>query len=207
MARLSQPAPDFSCRALMQDLSFGSVSLAQHRGRYVLLLFYPLDFSFVCPSELTEFSDRAAEFRAAAATSSPRPCDSLYAHFAWVNTPRKAAGLGRVSFPILADSTGAVARAYGAYDEEAGHAYRALFLVDTKGLVRHVTVCDLPIGRSVDETLRQLHAVQFVDKHGDFCPTGWKPGGKHIKNDMKKGLEFFSAEAPSSTSSPSSPSV
>ncbi|MCD1184916.1 peroxiredoxin, partial [Leptospira sp. Pond_2020] len=142
---------------------------------------YPLDFTFVCPTEIIAFSDRIDEFRKIGCEVVAASTDSHFSHLAWVNTPRKQGGLGEMSIPLLADKSGKIAREYGVLNEETGIPYRGLFIIDGKGNLRQITINDLPVGRSVDETLRLVQAFQYTDIHGEVCPAGWKPGSKTMK--------------------------
>lgn len=120
-------------------------------------------------------------------------CDSHFSHLAWVNQPRKEGGLGPMNIPLLADKSGQIAKAYGILDEDTGIPFRGLFIIDPKGILRQITVNDLPVGRSVDETLRLVQAFQFTDEHGEVCPAGWKPGSKTMKPDPHKSKDYFQA--------------
>jgi len=187
---LQKPAPAFSGTAVI-DGQFKEISLKQYAGKYVVLFFYPLDFTFVCPTEIIAFSDRAEEFRRIGCQVIAASCDSHFSHLAWVNTPRKEGGLGNMDIPLLADKSGKIARDYGIYNEESGVPFRGLFIIDKKGNLRQVTVNDLPVGRSVDETLRLVQAFQFTDEHGEVCPAGWKPGSKTMKPDPVGSKDYF----------------
>ncbi|KAG2176151.1 hypothetical protein INT43_005384 [Umbelopsis isabellina] len=160
-------------------------------GQYVVFFWYPMDFTFVCPTEIIAFSDRIAEFKALNTAVIAASTDSEFSHLAWVNTPRKQGGLGEMKIPIIADKTKSIARDYGVLIEEAGVALRGLFIIDPKGTVRQITINDLPVGRSVDETLRLVEAFQFTDEHGEVCPAGWQKGDKTIKPDSKASKEYF----------------
>lgn len=188
---LQKPAPEFSVQAVVNG-EFKTVKLSQYRGKYVVLFFYPLDFTFVCPTEIIAFSDRAEEFRSINCEVLAASTDSVFSHLAWVNTPRKQGGLGNMKIPLLADKNLELSRLYGCLKEDEGIAFRALFIVDDKGNLRQITMNDLPVGRSVDETLRLVQAFQFTDKHGEVCPAGWKPGADTIKPNVKDSKAFFS---------------
>eukprot|EP00695_Tsukubamonas_globosa_P003628 TRINITY_DN742_c0_g1_i3.p1 TRINITY_DN742_c0_g1~~TRINITY_DN742_c0_g1_i3.p1 ORF type:complete len:195 (-),score=119.16 TRINITY_DN742_c0_g1_i3:110-694(-) len=179
-AFIGKPAPAFKATAVV-DGAFKEVSLADYAGKYVVLFFYPLDFTFVCPTEIIAFSDRVEEFKAIGVEVLAASIDSHFTHLAWTNTPRKQGGLGTMKIPIIADITKQISRDYGVLIEEEGIALRGLFIIDGKGTLRQITVNDLPVGRSVDETLRLLKAFQYTDVHGEVCPAGWKPGDKTIK--------------------------
>lgn len=151
-----------------------------------------LPFStFVCPTEIISFSDRVQEFRAINTEVVACSVDSPYTHLAWLKTPRKQGGLGKLNIPLLSDQTHQISKDYGVYLEEVGHALRGLFIIDARGILRQITMNDLPVGRSVDETLRLVQAFQYTDKHGEVCPANWKPGGKTIIPDPTDKLKFF----------------
>ena len=139
------------------------MKLTDYAGKYLVLLFYPLDFTFVCPTEIIAFSDRAAEFHALNAQVVGISTDSRFTHLAWINTPRKEGGLGHVNIPLLSDMTHQMSKDYGVYLEHLGHSLRGLFIIDSKGIVRQITMNDLPVGRSVDETIRLVQAFQYAD--------------------------------------------
>lgn len=187
---MTQPAPDFKGKAVV-DGQFKDIQLSDYSGKYLVLFFYPLDFTFVCPTEIIAFSDRANEFRQIGAELIAVSTDSHFSHLAWVNTPRKQGGLGGSNIPLLADFNKTVSKDYGVLLEDAGIALRGLFIIDPKGVVRQVTINDLPVGRSVDETLRLIKAFQFVEKHGEVCPAGWQPDSPTIKPDPKNSQEYF----------------
>lgn len=189
--QLTKPAPEFTAQAVV-DGDFQTVKLSQYRGKYVVLFFYPLDFTFVCPTEIIAFSDRAEEFRNINCEVLGASTDSVFSHLAWVNTPRKQGGLGNMNIPLIADKTLEIARTYGCLKEDEGIAFRALYIIDDKGNLRQITMNDLPVGRSVDETLRLVQAFQFTDKHGEVCPAGWKPGSDTIKPSVKESKNYFS---------------
>jgi len=192
-ARVQQPAPDFRCDAMDRG-EFKELALSDFRGRWLVLFFYPLDFTFVCPTELIAFSDRAGDFKKLGAELVAASVDSKFSHLAWWNTPRNTGGIGELQIPILADLKKEIARDYGVLIESDGVALRGLFVIDPKGIVRHITINDLPIGRSVDEALRVVQAAQFADEHGEVCPADWKPGSDTIKPDPKGSQEFFSKQ-------------
>ncbi|XP_005186942.1 peroxiredoxin 1 [Musca domestica] len=192
MPQLQKPAPQFKGTAVVKG-AFKDISLADYKGKYVVLFFYPLDFTFVCPTEIIAFSDRAAEFRNIGCEVIACSTDSQYTHLAWINTPRKQGGLGEMDIPLLADKSMKIARDYGVLDEETGIPFRGLFIIDKNQNLRQMTVNDLPVGRSVDETLRLVQAFQFTDEHGEVCPANWKPGQKTMVADPKKSQEYFAA--------------
>uniref|UniRef100_A0A8W8JX87 Thioredoxin peroxidase n=2 Tax=Magallana gigas TaxID=29159 RepID=A0A8W8JX87_MAGGI len=188
--RLTKPAPEFKGQAVV-DGEFKDISLANYKGKYLVLFFYPLDFTFVCPTEIIAFSDRVEEFRAINCEVVACSTDSVFSHLAWINTPRKQGGLGNMKIPLLADKTMEISRAYGVLKEDDGISFRGLFIIDDKGNLRQITMNDLPVGRSVDETLRLVQAFQFTDKHGEVCPAGWKPGADTIRPNVKDSQKYF----------------
>ena len=193
IAQVQKPAPEFRCQAMVRG-QFKDLSLSEFRGRWLVLFFYPLDFTFVCPTELNAFSDRRREFEALGAELVAASVDSVYTHLAWWNTPRAQGGIGGLEIPILADLTKQVARDYGVLLDD-GVALRGLFVIDPEGIVRHLTVNDLPIGRSVDETLRVVQAAQFAATHGEVCPADWQPGAATITPDPEGSRPFFADTA------------
>lgn len=188
--RLTKPAPEFKGQAVV-DGEFKDISLSTYKGKYLVLFFYPLDFTFVCPTEIIAFSDRVEEFRAINCEVVACSTDSVFSHLAWTNTPRKQGGLGNMKIPLLADKTMEISRAYGVLKEDDGISFRGLFIIDDKGNLRQITMNDLPVGRSVDETLRLVQAFQFTDKHGEVCPAGWKPGADTIRPNVKDSQKYF----------------
>lgn len=191
--RVGQTAPDFTATAVV-DQEFKDVTLSSYRGKYVVLFFYPLDFTFVCPTEITAFSDRYAEFKALNTEVLGVSVDSQFSHLAWVQTSRKEGGLGDIAYPLVADLKKEISAAYNVLDPSAGIALRGLFIIDKEGIVQHSTINNLAFGRSVDETLRTLKALQYVQSHPDeVCPAGWKEGDKTMIPDPKKSKVYFSA--------------
>lgn len=188
--QLTAPAPDFHGTAVVNG-EFKQISLSDYKGKYLVLFFYPLDFTFVCPTEIISFSDRVEEFRKIGCEVVGCSTDSHFSHLAWINTPRKQGGLGEMKIPLLADKTLEISRAYGVLKEDAGLSFRGLFIIDKKGNLRQITINDLPVGRSVDETLRLVQAFQFTDEHGEVCPAGWKPGAATMKPDPKESKAYF----------------
>eukprot|EP00128_Syssomonas_multiformis_P018067 Colp12_sorted_trinity150504_noHs@30761 len=189
-AFVQKPAPAFECQAVFNG-EFKTVKLSDYLGKYVVLFFYPADFTFVCPTEIIAFSERAEEFHKIGCEVLAASCDSVFTHLAWVNTPRKQGGLGPMKIPLIADKNHQLAKDYGVLLED-GVSLRGLFIIDGKGVLRQITVNDLPVGRSVDETLRLVQAFQYTDVHGEVCPAGWKPGQKTMKADPTGSLEYFS---------------
>ncbi|XP_038612919.1 peroxiredoxin-4 [Tachyglossus aculeatus] len=189
-AHISKPAPDWEGTAVING-EFKELKLTDYRGKYLVFFFYPLDFTFVCPTEIIAFGDRIAEFRAINTEVVACSVDSQFTHLAWINTPRKQGGLGPMKIPLLSDLTHQISKDYGVYLEDLGHTLRGLFIIDDKGILRQITMNDLPVGRSVDETLRLVQAFQYTDKHGEVCPAGWKPGSETIIPDPAGKLKYF----------------
>jgi alkyl hydroperoxide reductase subunit AhpC len=190
---VQKAAPDFKATALLPDGSFKDISLADYKGKYVLLFFYPLDFTFVCPTEIIAFSEAIAEFEALGVQVLGCSVDSHFSHLAWNATPRNKGGLGGIKYPLISDLSKKISAAYDVL-LEAGIALRGLFLIDKQGVVRHQLVNDLPLGRSVDEALRLVKALQFFEKNGEVCPANWKEGTLTIKPNPKESQAFFSKQ-------------
>jgi peroxiredoxin (alkyl hydroperoxide reductase subunit C) len=177
---VTKEAPDFTAQAVMPDNNIGELRLSSYRGKYVVLFFYPLDFTFVCPSEIIAFDKKLYAFKEKNCEIIGVSVDSQFSHLAWKNTPRDKGGLGNVQFPIVADLDKNIARSYGVLFNETV-ALRGLFLIDKEGKIRHALVNDLPLGRNVDEAVRMLDALQFHEKHGEVCPANWRPGEEAMK--------------------------
>jgi peroxiredoxin (alkyl hydroperoxide reductase subunit C) len=191
--RVGQEAPDFTATAVV-DQEFETIKLSDYRGKYVVLFFYPLDFTFVCPTEITAFSDRYKEFESLSTEILGISVDSEFSHLAWVQTDRKSGGVGDLNYPLVSDIRKEISAAYNVLDPEAGIALRGLFIIDREGIIQHATINNLAFGRNVDETLRTLQAIQYVQAHPDeVCPAGWKPGDKTMNPDPVKSKEFFAA--------------
>ncbi|KAF9597756.1 hypothetical protein IFM89_021510 [Coptis chinensis] len=187
-------APDFEAEAVF-DQEFIKVKLSDYIGKkYVVLFFYPLDFTFVCPTEITAFSDRHADFDKLNTEILGVSVDSVFSHLAWVQTDRKSGGLGDLNYPLVSDVTKSISKDFGVLIPDQGIALRGLFIIDKEGVIQHSTINNLAIGRSVDETMRTLQALQYVqDNPDEVCPAGWKPGDKSMKPDPKLSKDYFSA--------------
>jgi len=173
---VTKEAPDFTAQAVMPDNTINEeFSLSAFRGKYVVLFFYPLDFTFVCPSEIIAFDKKLADFKARNVEVIGVSVDSQFSHFAWKNTEPKAGGIGNVQFPLVADLSKSIAKDYGVLFGEAV-ALRGLFLIDKEGVVRHSVINDLPLGRNVDEAIRMVDALQFFEENGEVCPANWHKG-------------------------------
>lgn len=190
---VQQPAPDFKAQAVLSSKEFKQVSLSDYKGQYVLLFFWPLDFTFVCPTEIIAFSDRNEEFAKLGVQVLGVSIDSHFTHLAWRNVPRPEGGLGEINYPLIADLNKEISRSYDVL-LPSGIALRGLFLIDKAGVVRHQVVNDLPLGRSVDEALRMVKALQFFEAHGEVCPANWKEGARSIKANPTDSKQFFAEE-------------
>ncbi len=189
---VTKEAPDFTAQAVMPDGSFEELTLSSYRGKYVVLFFYPLDFTFVCPSEIIAFDRALDKFKAKNAEVIGCSIDSHFTHLAWKNTPVEKGGIGNVQYPLVSDLTKEIAESYGILFNNA-IALRGLFIIDTAGVVRHGLVNDLPLGRNVDEALRVLDALQFHETHGEVCPANWKEGDSAMKPTADGVAEYLAA--------------
>jgi alkyl hydroperoxide reductase subunit AhpC len=191
-AFVTQPAPDFSATALVNGQFVDNFTLSQFKGKKVVLFFYPLDFTFVCPTEILAFSDAIAQFKERNTEVVGVSVDSQFSHAAWANTDRKEGGIKGLAFPLVADLKKTIAESYGVLLPEAGLALRGLFIVNTKGILKHITVNDNSLGRNVEEVLRVLDAVDFSEQYGEVCPANWKKGEKAMK-PTADGLKAYVA--------------
>jgi len=190
--RVGQAAPEFKATAVY-DQEFKEIKLSDYRGKYVVLFFYPLDFTFVCPTEITAFSDRYEEFKTLNTEVLGVSVDSAFSHLAWIQTERKSGGVGDLNYPLVSDIKKEISAAYNVLDPEAGIALRGLFIIDKEGIIQHSTINNLAFGRSVDETKRTLQAIQYVQSHPDeVCPADWQPGDKTMNPDPLKSKVYFS---------------
>ncbi len=193
MSLVQKSAPDFQGKAVQGQL-FKDTSLSDYRGKWLIFFFYPLDFTFVCPTEIVDFSDHIDEFKKLNTEVLGCSVDSHYTHLAWINTPRKDGGLGEIKYPLLSDLNKAVASDYGVLTKD-GVALRGLFIINPKGQIVYEVVHDLGVGRNPAEILRVLAAFQQVEKTGEVCPSSWKPGAKTMKADPVGSKEYFTAAA------------
>ena len=177
---VTQVAPDFTAQAVMPDNSFEEITLSKYRGTNVVLFFYQLDFTFVCPSEIIAFDKALGQFKERETEVVGVSVDSHFTHLAWKNTPVNKGGIGQVKYPLVADLDKKISESFGVLSNGAV-ALRGLFLIDKEGVVRHALVNDLPLGRSVDEALRMVDALRFFEEHGDVCPANWKKGEDAMK--------------------------
>lgn len=191
MLLMGQPAPTFSAKALVQGKIVPNFSLSSFLGKYVVFFFYPLDFTFVCPTELHAFQENISKFQQKGAEVVACSIDSCYSHLAWTNTPKAKGGIEGVTYPLISDINKSIARSYHVLDEKEGIAYRGLFIIDPEGIVRHQQINDLAIGRSIDETLRILDALIFHKNNGDVCPANWHKGDKAMRPNTEGLAQFF----------------
>jgi len=190
--RVGQEAPDFSATAVY-DQEFKEITLSGLRGKWVVLFFYPLDFTFVCPTEITAFSDRYQDFSSLNTEILGVSVDSKHCHLAWIQTPRNEGGIGDINYPLVSDLKREICQAYNVLNDD-GEADRGLFLINPEGVVMHTTVNKAPVGRNVDETLRILQGYQYVAANPDeVCPANWTPGEETMLEDPKGSKEYFSA--------------
>lgn len=189
---VTKPAPDFTAVAVMGDNTFNeNFSLSDYRGKYVILFFYPLDFTFVCPSEIIAFDKAMDSFRAKNTEVIGVSIDSQFTHLAWKSTPVVAGGIGNISYPLVADLDKTISRQYGVLLPE-GIALRGTFLIDKEGIIRHAVLNDLPLGRSIEEALRMVDALQFHEEYGDVCPANWKEGEEAMKPTAEGVADYLS---------------
>ena len=192
---VGKQAPDFKALAVLGNNEIKEVTFSEHiKGKYAVLFFYPLDFTFVCPSELIVFDHRLAEFKQRGVEVVGCSIDSQFTHLAWKNTPVEKGGIGQVGYPLVADIKHEICQAY---DVEAapGVAFRGSFLIDKAGVVRHQVVNDLPLGRNIDEMLRMVDALQFTEEHGEVCPAGWNKGKKGMTASPEGVAKYLSENA------------
>lgn len=192
---VAKEAPDFTATAVMPDNSFNEkFSLSDLRGKYIVLFFYPLDFTFVCPTELLAFDHRLKEFEKRNVQVIGCSVDSHFSHLAWKNTPVDQGGIGNVQYPLVADLTKSIARDYDVLLDD-GVALRGSFLIDRDGVVRHQVVNDLPLGRNIDEMLRMVEALQYTEEHGEVCPAGWQEGAAAMDPTPEGVASYLAKEA------------
>jgi len=189
---VGKPAPQFDVDAVV-DGDFRRLDLDDFKGKWLVLLFYPLDFTFVCPTELCAFSDRIGEIRALDCEVCGVSVDSHFTHLAWTRQPRVDGGVRGIAYPLLADLKRDMCQRYGVLTEQ-GVALRGLFVIDPDGVVQHTTINNLSVGRSVDETIRVLQACQFVRANGEVCPADWRPGDDTITPNTNDALTYFARQ-------------
>lgn len=189
---VGKQAPDFSATAVVNGEFKDNFKLSDLKGKYVVMFFYPLDFTFVCPTELHTFQDKLEEFKKRGCEVIGVSVDSQHTHLAWLNTAKEDGGIQGVQYPLVADLTKSIARDYDVLIHDAGVALRGTFLIDREGVVKHQTVNDLPLGRNIDEYVRLLDALQFTEEHGEVCPANWEKGSKSMKPDVAGLKDYFS---------------
>ncbi len=183
-------APDFKAPALING-EIKEISLNDFGGKWKVLFFYPLDFTFVCPTEITAFSDSLGKFKELGCEVIGASVDSAFSHLAWTKQDRKEGGLGQIAYPLLSDMKKDISKNYGVLDENAGVALRGLFIIDDKNIIQHSTINNLSVGRSVEETLRLVEAFQYTAKHGEVCPANWHKGQDSMKADPEGSKAWF----------------
>ena len=193
-ALVTEEAPDFTAQAVMPDNTFSELKLSSYRGKYVVLFFYPLDFTFVCPSEIIAFDKALDKFKEKNAEVIGVSVDSHFTHLAWKNTPREKGGIGNVKYPIVSDICKDISRSYGVLVNNSV-ALRGLFLIDKEGIIRHALINDLALGRNVEEALRMLDALQFTEKHGEVCPANWHEGEEAMKPSAEGVASYLAKHA------------
>ena len=188
--QVGYPAPNFTATSVY-DQEFKEIQLSDYLGKYVVLFFYPLDFTFVCPTEITAFSDLYREFAKINTEILGVSVDSEYAHLAWLQTTRDDGGLGHLNYPLISDLTKQISQSYNVLTDK-GKSLRGLFIVDMEGILQYSVVNNLSFGRSVHETLRTLKAIQYVQSHPDeVCPANWQPGDATMIPDPIRSKEYF----------------
>jgi peroxiredoxin (alkyl hydroperoxide reductase subunit C) len=188
---IGKTAPHFTAKAVVKGQIVDEFSLRDFLGKYILFFFYPLDFTFVCPTELHAFQEKLEEFEKRDTQIVGCSIDSWFSHLAWLSTPKTKGGIEGVEYPLVSDINKHIARHYQVLKEEEGVAYRGLFLIDKQGIVRHQLVNDLPLGRSVEEALRMVDALIFYENHGEVCPANWKLGAKGMIPTAEGLVRYF----------------
>lgn len=196
MSLVQKQAPDFKADAILANGEITTLSLSSFKGKYVVLFFYPADFTFVCPTEILSFSNHIQEFEKRNTQVIGVSVDNVNSHRAWRDTLVDSGGIGPIAYPLVADLTKSISASYGVL-LEAGLALRGTFLIDKQGIVRQATVNDLPLGRSVEETLRLVDALQFTEEHGEVCPAGWQKGKSGMKANPKGVASYLAKNAKS----------
>lgn len=192
---VGKQAPDFKAQAVQADDSFAELSLSSFKGKYVLLFFYPLDFTFVCPSEIIAFDHKLGEFKERNCEVLGVSVDSHFSHWAWRNTAIEDGGIGKIHYPLVSDLTKQIARDYDVLTADGTIAYRGLFLIDREGVVRHQIVNDLPLGRNVDEAVRMVDALRFTEENGEVCPANWNKGKAGMKPSAEGVATYLAKNA------------
>jgi peroxiredoxin 2/4 len=192
---IGKPAPHFDLEAVGHGGLFHNVRLDDYRGCWLVVFFYPLDFTFVCPSEIVAFDNRLAQFKERGCEVIGASVDSHYTHLAWRNTPLDKGGIGQIQFPLVADLTKQIGRDYDVLTADGAIEFRGTFLIDQKGIVRHQVVNDLPLGRNIDEAIRMVDALQFNEKNGEVCPAGWNKGKEGMKANSSGVASYLAKNA------------
>ncbi len=187
---VGKKAPEFKADAVVNG-DFKTVSLSDYKGKYVVMFFYPLDFTFVCPTELHAFQDKLSAFKSLNCELLGVSVDSKFSHYAWLNTPKEEGGIKGVTYTLISDLNKTIARDYDVLIPEGGVALRGAFLIDKEGVVQQQTINSLPLGRNVDEMLRLVEALQYTESHGEVCPANWKKGDKAMKADQAGLKSYF----------------
>ena len=193
MSLIGKKAPEVILRAVQEQAEIEPIKFDSMRGRYVLFFFYPLDFTFVCPTELHAFEEALSSFEERHCTVMGCSVDSVHSHLAWLRTPKKEGGIQGITYPLVADLNKEVSRSFGVLNEESGIAYRGLFLIDKEGVVRHQTINDLFMGRSVEEALRCLDALIHHETYGEVCPANWCSGKKGMEASLNATASYLSS--------------
>jgi peroxiredoxin (alkyl hydroperoxide reductase subunit C) len=191
IARIGQPAPDFTGQAVFPSLEFEPVALSQFKGKWLVLFSSPLDFTFVCPTEIIAFSEAYDRFTAIGAEIVGISTDSVYSHLAWIGTDRKEGGLGSIKYPLIGDLGAKISKLYGFYMCPAGHNLRGTAIIDPDGVVQHLSYNQPDVGRNIEEVLRLVKGYQFARSHGEVCPAQWQEGGATIKPNPKDSKDYF----------------
>jgi len=189
---VGKSAPEFKENAVIDGEIVSNFTLKDYLGQYVVFFFYPLDFTFVCPTELHAFQEQISEFEKRGTQVVACSVDSCYSHLAWLNTPKEKGGINGISYPLIGDLNKTICKSYGVLMESSGIAFRGLFIIDKKGVIRHQVVNDLPLGRSVDEVIRMLDAIAHSEQHGNVCPANWQKGNPGM-SATREGVEAFFA--------------
>lgn len=190
MLKIGHKAPEFNCDAII-DGKIDKLSLNDLSGSYTVLFFYPLNFTFVCPTELHAFQQKIEEFKSRNCRVVGVSVDSVHSHLAWLNTPKNVGGITGITYPLISDINKTMAHDFGVLHEDAGIALRGLFLLDKDNIVQHATINNLGLGRNVDETIRMVDALIHHEKHGEVCPANWSVGEQAMKPDNNGLREYF----------------
>jgi peroxiredoxin (alkyl hydroperoxide reductase subunit C) len=191
IARIGQPAPDFSGQAVLPNLEFAPITLSQFKGKWLVLFSYPLDFTFVCPTEIIAFSDAKDKFAKIGAEIVGISTDSVFSHLAWIGTDRKEGGIGSIKYPLIGDLGAKISKLFGFYMDPAGHDLRGTAIIDPDGIVQHLAYNQPDVGRNIEEVLRLVKGYQFARAHGEVCPAQWQEGGETIKPNPKDSKTYF----------------